>query len=411
MRILFVSQYFPPEVEPGANKLFEVGRRLVRRGHQVTVITGFPNYPHGRLPKQYRWRLAAEEWREGIRVLRTALLPARNTDYPRRIVGQLSFGLSALMRSTAAGEYDVVLGSSPSLEAALAAMLISRIARKPFVFDARDVWPDALEAMGMITNRLLLLVPYAMASMLYRSAKQVIIPSAGLVEYLERNKVPPSKIRIIHGGTDTELFSPASAGSGSLCGSPDDFKIIYAGSFGVNYRLETILYCAKLLQPYPRIQFFLVGDGPQKEHLRELSIELDLQNITMLPPCARQALAPMIASADVCLVNHGRIDFLRVAAPSKMADYMAAGRPIVLAAEGNPRRILKEAMAGIAVPSENPVAMCQAILTLYQNPSLRQQMGENGRNYALSHFSLEQVTTDYLSVFQDAVQGQKRQDA
>lgn len=406
MRILFFNQYFPPEIEPSAAKVHEVGRELVKMGHQVTVITGFPHYPSGAIPSEYRRKLAQTEECDGIQVLRTALFPASTSRFLLRTLSHLSFLISSALRSLGSGPCDVVISSSPPLEIALAGIFVSRLKRKPFVFEIRDLWPDDAIHLGLLKGRVPIAIAKWIERLAYRQAKRIVPVSPGFVPYLLSEGLPEPKVRVIINGTDVHLFRPEAAWSrvGRLFNADDgNFTVIYAGTHGLQHHLETVLETARLLAEHRNIRFLLVGDGREKAKLLAKRRQFGLTNVQFLPARPREKIATLIAGADICLLHTADMMINTRNIPAKLFDYMAAGRSIVAGARGQAQRLVERAQTGITVSPENPSEMAEAILQLYSDSHLRAQLGANGRKYALEHFSRQLIAQQYAQLLEEVL--------
>jgi glycosyltransferase involved in cell wall biosynthesis len=400
MKVLFVTQYFPPEIEPSAAKVHDLACKLAEYGHSVTVITGFPNYPSGVIPVKYRGKLYLSELKDGVKVLRTFLIPSPNRGIVRRILNQLSFLISATLRGLLVKRPDVIVTSSPPLETGLAGYLLSWIKRLPFVFEVRDAWPKAVVIVGVLRHNFLITLAEAIEKFLYQRASKVVVVTRGVEAHVIERGATKDKVVLIPNGTDTELFRPDNQG-GSLrveLGLAEKFIAIYAGTHGLQANLTSVLQAARLLQNLKEIVFLFVGDGAEKPALLRLSQESGLPNVIFLNPQTRERLAQFLSIADVGIVHTRKDPFFEGYLPVKMFEYMAAGCPIVLGANGESRALVEEAKAGIWVGPENPQAMAEGILRLYENPHLLQRMGKNGRKYAIENFSRTILVQRYQEV-------------
>jgi glycosyltransferase involved in cell wall biosynthesis len=400
LKILFVNQYFLPEIEPSATKIHDLGCKLVEYRHQVTVITGFPNYPSGIIPAKYRGKLYQSEVLNGVKILRTFLFPSSNRGFFRRVLNQFSFLISATLRGILADRPDVIITSSPPLEAGLASYLISRIKQVPFVLEIRDVWPKAAVILGVLRNKILIRVAEAIERFLYRRASRIIVVTRGIKAHVIEYGAAIDKVALIPNGADTDLFCPDNQ-SESLkeeIGLTGKFVAIYAGTHGLQANLASVLKAANLLQDYKDIAFLFIGDGAEKPILQHLSQQTKLTNIVFLNPQPREQLARFLAMADVGIVHTRRDPFFEGYLPVKMFEYMAAGCPIILGVNGESKELVEESKAGVWVGPEDPQAMAEAIVSLYDRPHLRQELGRNGRGYAVRHFSRTILTKQYQEV-------------
>jgi len=405
VRVLIVNQYFPPEVEPSATKIHEVSREWVRSGLSVTVITGMPNYPSGVIRPGYRHRLWRVERVDGVRVIRVFAIPASAGSFVRRVLGHLSFMVSAGVASLFAGECDVVVASSPPLEVGLVGLAVARSRRRPFVFEVRDLWPDAAISFGIIRNRSIIKLARLAERICYRHASRVVVVSPGFVDHVLNHGVSRGNVKIIINGTDTFLFRPRRERDPLLKELFRNGKhiVLYAGTFGLQQNLITVLKAAALLKGTPDIGFVLVGDGCDRGKLERARAEWRLRNVVILPLQSRRRVASLISSADICLVQTGRCELNLGNLPAKLFDYMACGRPIVIAGKGQARMLVEKAGAGTAAEPDDPESLCRAVLALTGNQAQRECLGRNGRRFALVNCSRQIVAGRYLSLLDDVV--------
>jgi glycosyltransferase involved in cell wall biosynthesis len=410
MNILYVSQYFPPEVNAPANRVHELGRFWVQKGHSVTVLTGFPNHPEGVIMPQYRasWRRGFQrEALDGINVCRTWLYPAPNRGWVKRCLNYASFAASATLRALSAGsEVDVVIATSPQLLVGLAGYLIARRLRRPFVFEVRDLWPESLFAVGASSRRSPLFYALArLAQFLYRRADHIVVVGENQRRALICNRVAPNKISVVMNGVD-ENFAAApgeAAASRQELELDGHFVVTYAGTLGMAHSLETALQAAHELACLSDILFLLVGDGAQREWLQKRSHELRLKNVRWIEKQPRERIPAILGASDACLVSLRRSDVLRSAVPSKIFEAMASGLPILLAAEGEAKEIVKKSGSGLLVPPEDPRALTKAILRLYLNDELRRLLGAQGQKAVQEKYSRQAQAADYLQILSHLV--------
>jgi len=407
MRVLFINQFFPPEIEPSAAKVHDLACKLAERGHQVTVVTGFPNYPSGVIPVEYRQKLFKSEVRDGVKILRTFLIPAPNRGVLRRMMNQSSFLVSAILRGLSSDRPDAIVTSSPPLETGLAGYMLSRVKRVPFIFEVRDAWPEAAVVLGVIHNRTVITVAEALERFLYRQASRVIAVTQGVQAHVIAHGAARDKVVLIPNGADTDLFHPNNHNEPLRVelGLAGKFIALYAGTHGLQASLASVLQAASLVQDRKDIVFLFVGDGAEKPGLLRLHQDLGLENTVLLDPQPRDRLAQTLAMADVGIVHTRKDPFFEGYLPVKMFEYMAAGCPVILGANGESRTLVEEAQAGIWVGPENPQAMAEAIKRLYENPDLRQEMGRQGREYVVSHYSRDRLTQQYESLLEATVGG------
>ncbi len=411
MHILYVSQYFPPEMGAPAARVYELSRHWVKAGHRVTVLTGFPNHPTGVVFPEYRrrlWRLACTETVDGIEVVRTWLWPLPNRKSYERLFNYLSFCFSSSLRGSFVRGPEVVIGTTPPLFVGLAGRWIAGLRHTPFVLEVRDIWPDSIVASGMGNERSVgIRLMKRLAGYLYRHASHItVVTHAFQSELASKYGVPPHKMSVVPNGVDVNLFSPHLDGAAAKArvGLGDKFVVSYMGTLGLAQGLETVVRAAeRLARILPDVVFVFVGEGADKGRLVKLVRELELTNVLFVPQQLRRSMPEWIRAADVCLVVLRRAEIFRTVLPSKMLEFMACGRPVVLAVDGVARELIEEAGAGLFVEPGDSAALADAIASLRRDPGLRARLGERGRSYAVSHLSRERTAEQYLDVLSRVV--------
>lgn len=414
MKILYVCQYFPPEVCAPAVRADELSREWARAGHQVSVLTGFPNHPEGVIHPEYLpvWRKGfSREDREGVEVYRTWLYPAANRGLWRRSANYLSFAAAAaLTGSWLCPGGGIVIATSPPLPVAVAGYVMARSRKAQFVFEVRDLWPESLEAVGAAPRHS---VPYSslerMAQFLYRHADRIVVDGEGKRKAISALGIADGKLAIIRSGVSEDLCFPPDSPEAqqtreafrarhNLTGK---FVALYCGTLGMAHGLETVLEAAARLENRHDIAFLFAGEGAEREKICRRVSDLGLRNVRYLGKQPRTAVPELLAAADTCLVPLRPSDVFRTAIPSKMFEAMAAAKPVVLAVEGEAKDLMLEAQAGIAVPPGNPSALAEAVLRLRKNPELAHKLGANGRCAALTKYTRRQQATAYLEVLNE----------
>jgi len=402
MNILYVSQYFPPEMGAPAARAHELSRHWANAGHRVTVLTGFPNHPTGVVPDDYRRkfrRLVLREQLNKVNVVRTWLLPFPNRQAHQRMLNYGSFFLSAATTGMFLPRPDVVIASSPQLLVALSGCWLARCKRVPFVFEVRDLWPESLAAVGMGADHSVLHRSLGkIASFLYSRADRVVVVSPAFVDHLvQRWRVPREKISVIENGVETDLFSPGASGDlRRELGAEGKFVVSYIGTLGMAHGLETILDAAAQLHDRPDILFLIVGEGAEKKHILSLAATRRLRNLRFVDQQPRERVPAYISASDVCLVLLKKTELFKTVIPTKMLEFMSCARPVILGVDGQARRILEEAAAGLAIDPENCSALIEAISFLEANRDRGQELGRNGREYIVRKLSRVQTAEKYL---------------
>ena len=406
MKILYVSQYFPPEMGAPSARASELCRHWARMGHDATVLTGFPNHPTGVVPEEWRARLRHLHYTEtidGVRVVRTWLWPLPNRKAHERILNYASFCVSAAVSGLFLKKPDVVIATSPQLLCALSGWWLAWWKRVPFVFEVRDLWPESLAAVGAGSEGSMLhRTLAAIAGFLYRHAHRIVVVAPAFKDHLIRYwNVPSAKISIVENGVEADLFrlDPAALDERRKLKLEDRFVICYIGTMGNAHGLDTLIAAAKDLQTaLPSAMFLLIGEGADKERIVELAAASGLTNIMFLGQQPRETIPSYVSASDLCLVMLKKTELFKTVIPTKLLEYMACERPVVVAVDGQARKIIEEAGAGVFVEPEDSQALVKAIMELAKNPQQRRQMGASGRHYIVTGFSREKTAEDYITV-------------
>lgn len=387
MRVLFLSVYFPPEVGAPQARTYETARWFARRGHDVTVLTAFPNHPTGRVARGYRGRLFMRERLDGIDVRRTWVYPAPNRGLWRWAAKHLSFSLSSLLAAPPAGPFDAVVVESSALFLGLTACALARLQGIPWVLTIADLWPDTAVAQGQLAHPGLIRLTHRLARFVYGQADLLVGVTRGICRALVRRGVPPGKVAYIPNGTDTRLFRPAAGGDALRreLGLEGRFLVVYAGTMGLAQGLDTVLEAAGLLRGEEDVRFLLVGDGVEKGNLLRRAQREGLHNVRFLDRQPRSRMPAVLNAADVVLVPLRGQPLFQAALPSKLPEAMACGKPVILTIMGEAADLLQQAGAGLAVEPENPRALAAAIRRLREEPELAREMGRRGRAFAVRH--------------------------
>lgn len=405
MKILYVSQYFPPEMGAPSARVSQLARHWSAGGHEVTVLTGFPNHPTGVVRSDYRSRFRrgfiTELW-EGIRVVRVWLVPRPNRRPIERVVNYTSFFLTAAIRGTFLSRPDVVIGTSPQLLTAVASWWIALIKRVPFVFEVRDIWPDGILASGVGREDSLFAKSLrGISRFLYRRADVIVIVSPAYAdELVTKHGVSREKIVLVPNGVETEMFSPGSASE-----VDDEFElgsrfvVAFVGTVGLAHGAGTILEAArKLGEQDPEVLFLVVGEGSERAPLERGAAEAGLDNVRFAGEQPFERIPAILRRADAGLVLLKRSPTFETVIPTKMLECMAAGVPVVLGVRGQAQEILESADAGIVIEPEDAGELVQAVTTLRRDDELRARLGRNGTTYVRERFSRAETAAYYIDL-------------
>ncbi|HZT97321.1 MAG TPA: glycosyltransferase family 4 protein [Chloroflexota bacterium] len=395
MRILLLSSHFPPEKGSASRLFFELAESLSERGHDVTVLTGFPRY----LMWSTRQNGLLRQERQGlVRVVRVFNFPLSGWGPYRRGMDQLFMAMAQFVGAAVVERPDVILMYSPPLPPALAAWALSRLWRIPYAVNVQDLFPRSAVDLELMSGRRITAAFEAVESFVYRTAGALAVISEGNRNHVVGRGADPKNVEIISNWADIELVRPGPPNPGlrDRLGLRPVFTVQYSGVMGYSQDLDTVIEAAVLLQQEDGILFHLSGDGVERDRLEHHAAAYQLTNIafTGLQPQERYGDVLRLASAGLVTL---RPEVRSPSVPSKLFNIMASGRPVVLSldAGGDARRIVEKYRCGVAVPPGNPVALSEAILDLYRHPQAAEEMGRNGRVAVERHFSREHAVDAY----------------
>lgn len=401
-----------------AARASELARHWAGMGHDVTVLTGFPNHPTGKVPLEYRRklrRLVTSEAFEGAKVVRSWLLPFPNRKSYERMLNYSSFCLSAASTGMFLERPDVLIASSPQLLVALSGWWLALWKRTRFVFEVRDLWPESLAAVGIgDTDSVLHRSLSRIAGFLYRQADRIVVVTPAFEEYLvDRWKVPREKISIVENGVETELFSPQNCDQlRRHLNAHGRFIVSYIGTMGMAQGLDTLIASAARLQnTAPEVLFLLIGEGADKERIRNLAAARSLTNILFLDQQPRARIPDFISASDASLVLLKKTDLFKTVIPTKMLEFMSCARPLILGVDGQAREIMERARAGVFIEPGNSEELVNAVIRLVNDPILREELGKNGRRHIIQNFSRERTASNYIEILQSIMNEYRLQHA
>ncbi len=387
MRILYLTQYFPPEMGAPQARIPELMVQMVRLGHRVTILTAMPNYPHGRIFRGYRWRPVMRETFQGMRVVRTWIYPTIALGFLRRTASALSFAVSsAVLGAGLVGAQDVLLVESPPLFLALTAVLLKRLLRCPYVAVVADLWPEVAIETGMLTNPRAIRVARWLERLLYERSLVVVTQTPGQVADI-RSRFPGVRVEMVSGGVDSSRFSPERRNEAvrrefDVAGR---VGVLFSGLHGFAQGLDAVLDAADRLRGRADIRFVLIGNGAVKQHLVGRAAQLKLPNLDFHDPVPRERMPAIAASMDIALAPLRR-GVPRATIPTKIYEAMASGLPIVVAGDGEAHDLVRDQRIGLAVPAEAGREMAAAIARLADEGVLRSECASNALRLARARY-------------------------
>ncbi|MDA2923063.1 glycosyltransferase family 4 protein [Acidobacteria bacterium AH-259-L09] len=400
MHILLIHQVFTSIGEPGSTRHIELSQHLAKNGNRVTVLAGQVNYLTGTKTSESRL-IIKEAITKGVEVWRCCTYSKLNRGFTHRLLAFFAFMVSSLLAGILVKRPHLVWGTSPSLFQTFTAYLIARLKRVPFVFEVRDLWPDFAVEAGVLKNRLLIWASRRLEHFLYHHADFLIVNSPGFTPHLFRCGVSADKVALVANGVEVENFNPDAGGTllRRELGLQDKFLAVYLGAHGIANDLRTLLFAAQILQEYPNIVVVLVGDGKERSNLILQAHQLGLGNVVFAGAQPKSRVAEFLAASNVCIAILKAIPIFTTTYPNKVFDYMAAGRPTILAIDGVIREVIEASNGGTFVPPGNPHALAQAVLTYYRNPQLVRSQGLSARRYVTAHFNREKHARELESLF------------
>lgn len=404
MRIVFLSHYYPPEVNAPASRTSEHCRAWVGAGHEVTVVTCAPNHPSGRVYPGYRNRLYQTETVDGVRVVRVWTFLAANERVARRTLNYLSYLISATAALPWLPRPDVVVSTSPQFFCGLTGIVARSLLRAPWVLEIRDLWPESIVTVGAMRKGLMLRLLERLETLAYRRADRIVSLTDSFVPHIVDRGGNAGKIVVIKNGVDLALFTKfgTAAAIKIRLGLENRFVAGYVGTHGMAHGLSVVLEAAERLRDDPRIAFLLVGDGAERVNLEQIRAKKRLNNVVILGQRPKEEMPSLWAAIDASLILLRRHGLFKKVIPSKMFEAMAMRRPIVLGVEGEAHALLDEAGAGIAITPESADELAAAVVRLAENPKLAGEFGARGCAYVCAHHDRARLATRYLDLLGEA---------
>jgi colanic acid biosynthesis glycosyl transferase WcaI len=405
VKILFISHYFDPEPLLAGMPFV---KELVKRGHEVQVLTGFPHYPGGKVYDGYKLRLFHREVMDGIKINRCWVYPSHDRSSAKRFMTYTSLGFSAsLLGPWVVDKADVAFVYSPPATIWLPAAAIRLFRRIPFVYNIQDMWPDALASSTMVKNSMALKVAHKVCHYFYRNADRIVAQSNGFKNILIERGVPEANIDVIYNWCDDTKIKAVDYDENLAreLGMHGKFNILFAGGIGKGQALSSIIETANIIKnELPDVQFVFLGSGVEKELLENRTKELNLSNVKFLKRCSPSEVGKFMSLAQVMLV-HLKDNFIHeITVPSKIQAYMNVGKPILIGATGDAADLVVRAGAGVKCQPENPNKIAQAVRELYDMPTEQlQAMGHAGKTYYDTELSIKVGTHRYENIFQQVI--------
>jgi len=406
IRAVFICQYYPPEQAPIGVMLKELAADLAKNGHQLTVVTGFPNHPSGKIFPGFKRKLFDITRQDGVKVIRCWLHVSKNKTVFSRFLNFISFGISSFMAVLFFEKPDLLLVVSPPLSNGIIAMLLRDLKRCQYIFNVQDIYPDAAVNAGVVKNPGMIGFLRKLELLIYEKSLKVTVISEGFKKNLIHKGAESQKIDIINNWIDSSEIIPKPKENifARQQGLTGKFVVLYSGTIGVISGAEIMIECAQRLSHHPDILFLMVGEGVVKERIRSAASQKGLNNIQFLPFQPREILSEVLSSADITMVTMGK-NKGKSSVPSKILGYMAAAKPVLasLDLDSDTARLIDRAQCGICVPAEDAAGLSAAISSLYDDPVRIGKLGRNGREYLLKYCERKSATAQYQKLMEECV--------
>lgn len=397
-RFIILTQYYPPETGAPQNRLHSLARFLRARGNDVQVLTAMPNYPKNEVFEGYKGRFKVDEVVDEITVNRAWIFVSESRSVASRLLNYFSFGATSLIRLISIRKADYIICESPPLFLGITAVIVSKLKGSKLVFNVSDLWPESAEKLGIVSNRAVLRLSYALEAWIYRHSFLISGQTRGIVKSIA-SRFADKRVVWVPNGVDFEFFDnehPKKDWRGVLGLAPDDFVVLYAGIIGHAQGLEVVLRAANLLRE-KGIQFVIVGDGPEKGKLERLKIELVLANVHFLPNMGRGDVPSLISMCNAYVVPLKKLDLFKGAIPSKLFEPLSMKKPILLGVDGEARELfIEEGKAGLYYEPENSDDLARQVSILAGNASMAEKLGLQGREYVRLNFDRVQIHERFL---------------
>jgi glycosyltransferase involved in cell wall biosynthesis len=401
MHILLIHQAYTALDEPGGTRHHELARFLVERGHRVTVIASPVSYLTGVASSERIPWVERQTAQPGLTILRAYTPPALHRSFVHRVFSFFSFMVSSFTIGLKVRQVDLVWGTSPPIFQGFTTWALARLKRAPFLFEVRDLWPAFAVAVGVLRSKILIRASEWLERFLYRHADQVVVNSPGFTAHVRERGA--RRVALVANGADTAMFDPLARGGDfrRAHGLVEKFIVLYAGAHGMSNDLGLVLHAAAMLRDQPEIALVLLGDGKEKPNLMAQAEAIGLGNVLFLPPVPKIEMPSSLAAADACLAILKPVEMYKTVYPNKVFDYMAAGRPVILAIDGVIRDVVEGAGAGTAVPPGDASALADAIRELAAHPDKAHRMGLAGRRCVEQTFDRGILAADMARLMEE----------
>jgi len=401
MKLIILTQYFPPEVGAPQNRLYEMAVRMQKIGVQIEVLTAMPNYPSMEIHKEYKGKWYVKEEMEDMRIHRAWIWVGKSKNILPRLLNYFSFVFSSFwIGAFKLNKADYLLCESPPLFLGISAVLLKRLKSAKLIFNVSDLWPESAEKLGLIKNKSLLSLTTKLEEYLYKSSALITGQTQGIIKNIH-DRFPGKTVYWLPNGVDLSFYNPdriTTTWREQNGFSKEDFIILYAGIIGHAQALESIIKAAELIKNQASIKWVLLGSGPVKDMLIAMQQEMKLSNVYFYPPVPKSTMPEILKAIDVSLVPLKNIELFRGALPSKVFEALAMKKPLLLGVEGEAKDLfIEQGKAGLAFKPEDAEDLVKNTLYLYNNKAEAAKLGENGRNYVEANFNRDSIAEKFFN--------------
>ncbi len=398
MKLLILTQYFPPEVGAPQNRLYELALRLQKKGVRITVLTAMPNYPQMEIHEKYKNLNYFCEEMDGMVVHRSSIYVSKKRSIIARLRNYFSFVVSSYRTGKRKlGNFDYILCESPPLFLGITAVRLARKKNAKLIFNVSDLWPESAEKLGIIKNKFLLWISYKLEAWIYKKSFLITGQTQGIIKSIS-TRFPNKKTYWLPNGVDLDFYNPEIKSNWRIENnfSENDFLLLYAGIIGHAQGLEIILNAANILKEKKEIKFILLGSGPEKEKLLKLKNEKQLSKVVFKDSIPKNKMPEIISAMQTAIIPLKKLELFTGAIPSKIFENLAMKKPVLLGVEGESKKLfIEDGNAGLFFEPENAEDLSEKILQLYNNRNLVKQLGENGRKYVSEKFNRNKIADDF----------------
>ena len=400
MKLLLITQYFPPEIGAPQNRLYELSCRLQSLGSEITVLTAMPNYPQMEIYEGYKNKTYCYESLNGLKIHRSYIYVSKSKSIIKRLLNYFSFVFSSYITALKKLDknYDIIICESPPLFLGITAYLLSINKKAKLVFNVSDLWPESAEKLKIINNRILLSLATRLEEFIYRKAKLVSCQTKGILNNI-KERFPNKSLCWLPNGVDLNFYNPDKYSNDwrkQNNFSNNDVLFFYGGIIGHAQGLEIILHTAEQVKEHKNIKFILLGSGPEKEKLLAIKKELKLEQVYFFDPVPKSKMPEIIKSIDAAIIPLKKIDLFLGAIPSKIFEVLSMNKPIILGVDGEAKELfIDKGNCGVYYEPENTTELKKAVLSLYNSHELKQTYGDNGRQFVEKHFNRDNIAKDF----------------